>query len=130
MSYLLSFFSLIEPKELLNGVVYRYDQLSPDQDYLLFGQIESLYQGYILDGKKPLRKIKVEPLPKNCKVYVYTEHGQRKYQTDSYGNPLTIVTAGRLKKLRFPKSSTSRNLAIKAYIDNLPDQHPLILYWN
>jgi hypothetical protein len=49
---------------------------------------------------------------------------------DHYGAALTFVYAGQLRTLKVPDNASPRNKAIKAFVDALPDDTPIILMWH
>lgn len=79
---------------------------------------------------RPSPTIRPLPLPPQMVVeYLDEEEGLKRGRTDPLGDELTFVYAKDLKRLAVPSDSAPRNLAIKAFIDALPDDTPIILWW-
>ncbi len=60
---------------------------------------------------------------------MYDDEGLKSTRTDAFGVELTFAYAQELKKLKLPDDVTTRNRAVKAFIDALPNETPIILYW-
>jgi len=60
---------------------------------------------------------------------MYEESGLKRTREDNVGAELTFVYAKDFKKLNWPEANFSRNLAIKAFIEALPEDTPIILWW-
>ena len=101
-----------------------YDRLSFDRDYKIFGQLMDMTP----DEPKPT--IKANPIPPQMWVETYEDEGVRETREDKYGTELTFVYAQQLKKLKVTTNSSPKNKAVKAFIDALPDQTAIILFWH
>lgn len=106
------------------GSVTGYDRLSLERDHEVFGQITGCPRG------ENSVTIPVHPLPPGVDVWTYHDEGIEKSREDRYGVELTFAYAKDLKKLHMPDTKPSMDLAIKAFIDALPDETPIILYWH
>ena len=113
-----------DPREVGEVSVLAYNRLSFDRDYELFGQITEIKIG----GSEPT--IKPLAIPPQMWVTIYGDEGLDRTRTDKYGTELTFVYAKELKKLKLPEDVSARNRAIKAFIDALPDDTPIILWWS
>ncbi len=102
-----------------------YDRLDFDRDYRIFNQIcpES--------GDTSVKRT-VDPLPIPPQMWVETYEGEgiRRTREDKYGTNLTFIYAQKLKKLKLTPDATPKNKAIKAFVDALPDDIPIILFWH
>ena len=98
-----------------------WSRLSFDRDYDLFGQLHDF------DGKG---KIKANPLPPGASIGHYEDEGLRQETTDPYGTPLTWAPAVALKKLKESERTTPWNKAILAFINALPDETVVVLWWH
>ena len=110
------------PQELNEISVLCYDRLSLDSDNDIFGQLVDLGE-----GNKPT--INTNPIPPQMWVRVFEEGGIEKTREDGYGTVLTFVYAQQLKKLKVPDDASPKNKAIKAFVDALPNDTPIILQW-
>ena len=98
------------------------DCLNFDQDYEIFGQIEGFDRG----GTQTIKPI---PIPPQLWVITYEEEGIKRQRDDKYGKELTFVFAKALKKLKVGDDASPKNKAIKAFVDALPNDTPIILFW-
>ena len=117
----LTLLPMSDPCEMGKVSVLTYNRLRFDQDYKLFGQIMEI------DGSEPT--IKSLAIPPQMWVTTYEDEGLNRTRTDKYGTELTFVYAKELKKLRLPEDVSALNQAIKTFIDALPDDTPIILFW-
>ena len=104
----------INPQEIGEISVLITTRIDLDRDYGFFNQI----------SRKPIT------IPPQMWVEMYGEKGIERTRTDRYGVELTFIYAKELKKLSLPKNVSARNRAIKSFIDALPDDTPIILWWN
>lgn len=109
------------PREMGDTSVLCYDRLIFDQDHEIFGQLTDCGK-----GNKPT--IQANPIPPQMWVETYEDEGIERTREDKYGTALTFVYAQQLKKLKVSGASL-KNKAIKAFIDALPDDTPIILEW-
>jgi len=108
-----------------------YERLSFDQDYRIFGQLTDL-SFYHNDGRPDIPEkptIKTNSIPPQMWVQVYGDEGIERTREDPYGTELTFVYAQQLKKLKLPDDASPKNRAVKAFVDALPEDTPIILYW-
>lgn len=131
MSLYLDLLPLRLKDEMTTGRIYCYSRLEFHQDYRIFGQLTSLWRNdHRTDiPKKPA--IRPRPVPEGAEVFTYEENGLHKRRNCPSGNtPLTYVTARQLKQLRIPRDASPWNKAIKAFVDTLPPNTPIILWWH
>lgn len=121
MSLYLTIFPLSGPEDLTKTSVFPKTQLEFDQDYEILGQLTDT-----LDGETT---IKARPIPPQLWVDIYEEKGRRRIREDRYDEELTFVYAYQLKKLKMPEGASHYAKAVKAFIDALPDDVPIILWW-
>lgn len=98
-----------------------YERLSFDRNYKIFDQIKS--------DKSDIGEIETQSIPPQMWIETYEDEGIQATRKDKYGTELTFVYAQQLKKLKMPKVASPKNKAIKAFIDALPDQTAIILFW-
>ncbi len=110
------------PQEMGGVSVLTYNRLEFDRDYDIFGQIIEL------DDSEPT--IKPLAIPPQMWIQTYENEGIKRTRTDKYGTELTFVYAEELKKLNLPEYVSARNRAIKSFIDSLPNDTPIILWWS
>lgn len=110
------------PRQMAEVSVLCYDRLSFDRDEEIFDQLIDVGR-----GNKPT--IKTSPIPPQMWVETYEDYGIKRRRDDKYGIELTFVYAEQLKKLKIGKDANAKNKAIKAFIDALPDDTPIILLW-
>lgn len=68
-------------------------------------------------------------LPKRVYVEIYTEGGLDQVTHDSYDQPLTFVPAGSFRN--FKEGSGSKwNIAILMFLQTIPPETPIVLYWH
>lgn len=115
----LSLLPLRGPDQLVRVSVGCLDRLSFDRDYEIFGQLIDSF------GDKPT--IQVNSIPPQMWV---EGAGIARTRVDGYGNKLTFVYAQQLKRLLVPSDASPWNRAIMAFIEALPDDTPIILYWS
>lgn len=128
----LTLFFLQRPEDLVKTEVLVMNQLFLDRDYMAFGQLRNFsymreHEGWVDIPERPT--ITPHPLPPQLWVKVYGE-GLEPTREDSYGDELTFVYAQDLKKLQLPEHSSPWMKVIKAFIDALPDDTPIILHWD
>jgi hypothetical protein len=99
-------------------VAFDHIKLRFVQDYRIFEQI-----AYFTVGNGPF--IPTQPLPKNTTVLINCQ----KHKKDKYETELAIALASDMKEINWPKEMDPFNEAIKAYIDALPAETPIVLYW-
>lgn len=103
-------------------VVHCHDRLNLDPDNNIFSQLIDCGE-----GNKPT--VKINPIPPQMWVETHECGKIRGTNRDKYGNTLTFIYAGEFKDLKFPVSTSQKNKAIKAFVDALPDNIPIILWW-
>lgn len=103
---------------------FAYTRLKFEIDYDIFCQIIELNLGNCKPKVKPL------PLPVKLWVHLYKIDGcYAQTRKDEYGKDLTYLYAEEFKKIQLPADASPMNVAIKAYIDALPNDLPIILWW-
>lgn len=118
----LTILPLRNARQLGDSSVLCYDRLCFIQDYAIFCQLKDF--GH---GNEPT--ISTHPIPPQMWVDLYEDDGIKSRRDDKYETELTFVYAQQLKKLEVAKDASPKNRAIKAFIDALPDDTPIILYW-
>ena len=104
-------------------VVGCLDQLRLDRDEEIFEQIRS-------------GEVTAEPLVRTTEIpphlWIEVERvggGVKRIREDKYGQLLTFAYAFELRRLRMSEDASRWNRAVKALIDALPDDVPIILWW-
>jgi len=108
-----------------------HERLNLDADYQIFGQLIDM--GDQLRSERPdipKPTIRVYPLPPGMWIRVYEDEGIAQRHDDAYGEGLTFAYAGDMAKLSMPTDATAKNRAVKAFIDALPEDTPIILFWH
>lgn len=122
MSLMLTFYPLSGPQDLRVDEIFCRDQLSIYSDDEIEKQIPH-------GSAHPTSEVQTMPLPRDLWIVHREDSGVIKRRTDPFGAPLTYAFASTLKKLKLdPRMRTHR--PVKAWIDALPDDVPVILYWN
>ncbi len=110
------------------GVLHPKTQLIFTRDNRIFGQFSNTPSASTY-ARRP-EHIKVSPLPGELKMVVLREDAEPEYtRTDEAGYEMGMVVAKQLKELDMPRDSSPNNKAIKAFIDQLEDDTPVILGW-
>jgi hypothetical protein len=118
----LTIFPLEDSEALLGTSVSCRDRLTFDRDPAFFDQLIKTKR-----GNTPT--ILAKPIPAQLWVKFTVEEGVRRTREDVYGQELTFVYAQQLKKLIVPNDASPKNRAIKAFLDALPNDIPIILLW-
>jgi hypothetical protein len=71
----------------------------------------------------------VHPLPPDLRVGCYEDEGLGFKQVDRYGQPLTYTTPADLEKLNIPDGLSPWNSAVLAFLQALPKDARIVLYW-
>jgi hypothetical protein len=118
-------------EELLRllGVIKTPSCLRFERDSRLFDQLLGELKGSSTDLATTEPSIQTHPLPTGVVVETYSESGLFKTRHSKSGGELRFAYARDLKKLVYASKTDARNLAIKAYIDALPDDLMVVLYW-
>lgn len=129
MSVDLRIYPLRRPEELNDTYLFLGDCLSFEQDYRIFGQLNEYLRDNDCDDVSVDSVIKATEIPPQMWVEHYSEEGIERTREDGYGTVLTFVYAQQLEKLKVPDDASPKNKAIKAFIDALPNDTPIILWW-
>jgi hypothetical protein len=110
----------------LLGQVNPKTRLMFTRDFRIFEQFAN-FPGAV--NKTPTNVIKTSLLPGDLTVAsVSEENGVTFNRNDEYGE-ISWVHGKELKTLHIPDDTSPINKAIKAYIDQLPDEIPILLRW-
>ncbi len=125
---------------LTSREVYPHSVLEMGQNYETLGQIFDLawvkemasHRHDIPDEPR----INTHPLPADVEIYVFREGGYEMTRTDATGGEMTWAYARDLAKIEVPGIDHvegdwpihSRNRAVRAYLDALPGNTPVLLY--
>lgn len=96
---------------LKGETVLAYDRLRINRDYDLFERVRSL-----------------RPRPLDTAVAYYEDDGLADRTTDPYGADLTYLTAGELSAIDPGTGTLAR--AVWAYLDELPRDTKIVLWWH
>ena len=115
---------LRDQTEVAKDEIFVRDTLEFESDRRILDQFESPY-------REPTVPVTVtpQPLPPRTRLVIYEEAGELRRSADRYGTPLTFVFVRELRVLRLPLNPHLKNIAIKAFIDALPAEIPVILWW-
>lgn len=105
--------------------IVAFDRLRIEQDHTIHCQLRDLTDdGYIKSV------IPVQEIPPGLEILVCGENTEDAVTcNDSWGNRLTYTWAKDLRLLKMSENSFPYNIAIKAFIDALPDNVPVVLFW-
>ena len=109
-------------RELKEECVFCNECLCFDRDDRIFSQIKN-YQN------RDNPTVKVQPIPRGMWIETYRGSGIERSRNDECEEELTFAYAKELKKLKMLKDTSPRNMAIKAFINALPDDVPIFLDW-
>jgi len=104
-----------------------YDLLQLYDDYRIYGQLRDMTKDD--RGIDALPHIVPQILPPQLEIGIWEDEGYRLTRFDADGEELTFVYARQLKELKLQPDTHWRNKAIKAYVDALPDEVPIVLFW-
>lgn len=115
---------LRDQTEIVNDKILVRDTLELEADRRIFDQFESPY-------RVPTVPVTItpQPLPPRTSLVIYDDEGEVRHNTDPYGSPLTFVFVRELRGLHLPINPHLKNIAIKAFIDALPVEIHVILWW-
>ena len=100
-----------------------YTRLSFDRNYDLFAN----FDGFTRTDKKS--KIVGQLIPRDVKVQIYKDEGCEEVTEDAYGSKLTYCLAGDFKKIKI-KRNGDWNKAIIKFLQTIPKETPIVLYWH
>ena len=126
MSYTLTLFPLLEgPRVLTETSVLCQTQLVTGQNYEIYAQIDELN---FLDPTVKVT-VKTQPIPAQLWVNMYGGDGIVRTNENAQGAGLRFAYAQALKKLVLPENAHWRTKAVMAYVDSLPNDIPILLYF-
>lgn len=100
-------------------------------DRLYFTNLSSVIAQILDDRPECATTIRALPLPPQMRVEICDgENTTRPVSKDRYGKDLTYVFAKDLKRLELPSQASQYTRAVKAYVDALPEETPIILWWH
>jgi hypothetical protein len=102
---------------------YAFNILQLERDYELFSQFTEIGRGY------PPPHIPTEPLPAGLRVWTYQDEGAEEQDTDAYDERLTFTRGLHLRALRLPEDATPWNRAVVAFLREVPEAVPVVLWW-
>ena len=107
-----------------------YTRLDLNRNYELFARFGSGREEY------QCKEIKTFPIPDKVKFQWYEDEGIKTRTKDHYGTPLTYTLASEIKRVLpkrgkfYQKKLYAWNKAVIAYIHELPDNAPIVLWWH
>ena len=126
MSYRLTLFPLLEgPQVLTRTSVLCLTQLIPAQNYNFYAEIDEL--NFLDEGHKII--VKTNPIPPQLWVELYGDSGIERTRNTAQGSELKFAYAQEFKKLVLSKDSNWRTKAVMAYINALPNDIPILVYF-
>lgn len=125
MSEYLSLYPLMKGTRALQETkVLLYETtLVPAQDYALYAQIDVL--NFVDESIKAT--IKTRPIPDQLWIEKSGDEGMERTKNNSYGEELHYVYAEQLKKWDIGSGAHWSTKAVKAYIDQLPNDIPILI---
>ena len=97
------------------------ESLDIERDQFIFNQLDKFGDNHPV--------IETIQIPPQMWIGVYGEDGFKEIRKDRFDRTLTFTYAKELKKLEIPENAHWKNKAIKAFINMLPDNIPVILCW-
>lgn len=125
MSEHLELYPLLDgPRALQETHVLLYKtMLVPAQDYALYAQIDVMN---FVDTSIKVR-IKSQVIPPQLWIERYGDEGLQRTRENGYGGVLHFVYAEQLKRWSVDKDTHWSTKAVKAYIDQLPNDIPILI---
>jgi len=118
MSKTLTLFFLHHPDDLKNNYVHPNNALRTGQNSEIIGQLIPI------GGNKPTLRTQAIP------AGTWVDINDNDTREDEYGDELKFIYAQELKKLKLPEDASYLIRAIKAFVDALPNEAPIIIYWS
>ena len=113
----------LSPEDLGKAVVQCDNQPTFTQDDRIFEQLIDLD-----NGRRPI--IKANPIPPQMFLEGCKNAPGMPRREDAVGNTLEYVRAKQLKDgLITPSGTSPTNIAIIKFVDRLPDDTPIVLFW-
>lgn len=130
MSVYLDLLFLDNPNKLQDTSVLCYERLTLDQDYRVLGQLIDLsqYRKGPEDEIPAQPTIKTTPIPPQLWLEVYGDRGTIRTRQNVFGEEVSFAYAEQLRRLKMPHDASPKNLAIKAFLDALPNDTPIFLW--
>ena len=97
------------------------------RDYRIFGQISNFPDS---PDEEPAQILQTSPLPDGFTVGSSTEEDGIVFSRNDESGEINWLYAKDLKTLKIPEDTSPVNKGIKAYIDQLPDDMPVLLKWD
>lgn len=112
------------------GVLHPLTQMVFTRDYRIFGQ----FSNFPDDKSAAMRQGHIKSVASPSTLHVMVAHQDKELGTeyipvDGKSQTMSIVKAGQLKDLDMPCNTTANNMAIKAFVDQLADDIPIIICW-
>lgn len=112
------------------GTLNPLTQLVFTRDNRIFEQLSHFPDSTGKESITRPKHIQVAKLPPGLRIVVLHEDSDSEYtRTDELGYEMTLASAKQLKGLVIPNDTSPTNKAIKAYLDQLPDDTFIILGW-
>jgi hypothetical protein len=100
-----------------------YDSLRLCRDYRLFSHFGNIGRTEVKPVVEPM------PLPKQTLLEWYGDEGLERRSNDPYGTPLTYIFAREFCKIKLDNLNPW-NKAVIAFIQSLPEDTPVVLWWS
>lgn len=124
MSERLELYPLKGPQTLQDTVVLLYETLLvPAQNYALYAQIDVM--NFVDESVRVA--IKTNPIPPQLWIEKFGDEGTRRTRENSYGDEIHFVYAEQLKRWDIGNDAHWSTRAVKAYIDQLPNDIPILI---
>ena len=106
-----------------------HERLGFNRNYELFAQMG---MGGVEDEDGNLLQSVFEdsPIPEGVRVEWYGDEGIEIRTTNPYGEPLTFVRAKEFRKVKTDKTIGKWNLSIIKFLQGLPAETPVVLWWH
>lgn len=131
MSIMLTLLPLKTPQAFDgDGVVYPLSTLDVQPDDRIVGQIVdlSLYLTNSQQNTTIVPHVTTHPIPDRARLYWRYDSSMRGHQKDPHNRRIRWTHTANLKMVRIPDDAHPFNRAIMAYLGQLPDDIPVIIW--
>lgn len=97
------------------------------RDYRIFGQFSNFPDS---PEESPAQILQTSSLPDGLTVGSSSEEDGVTFGRNDESGEINLVYASDLKKLQIPEDTSAVNKGVKSYIDQLPDNVPVLLKWD
>ncbi len=116
---------------LQERVIRTFDRVTLETDYEIFAQIADKGKPEIPETELA-QVVRTKTIPKGSYISLYTDKGLREVSENPNHTPISYTTPREMRKINFSAivDISPRNKASILYLRQLPENTPIILYWN